>query len=1038
MRTNFHLRSVALALAFLWAGCFNSSSEGASNVPGTGKAGLYLESVEWGRLVDVFDSAGALVERDVVIREGLQSDGVSYTLGLNPLTQAETLTILQPAGSELFRSLLVAAQSGRVAVATKGLDSPGPFSRVARNGALRIQFSELVDPATVDRQTVQVLVGNPPAKSQEVRYVVKNGEIGADGSPKGVIILDPTISRFDSEQLGIPENAVGYPASLDQENPNLEIRIPTVVEPLYGQNMVLTNLKGTKALGPTKSDPVELSPTFKPIVVRAVRTGNPNDPYNGFMLDQQRPKLITEQAVEIARVDPVVGNAPLRTLTYRIAAARCRAIVPKVGDLFEVGDALLVVTRVDDSADPEAYVVTGAVLAGDLPVGGVRPGFLTTAYKSADGELQLCWLAFAPAPEELPARGLDPYSTSITVRFDEPIDPVTVKSLETMVLSSFIFTNDPDDPARPFQPGSESVGDYIDRQLGYTYDPANPDDTGSGRIKFGPIEVSADSRSFTLAPLAGLADSHLEGDNPVTGLKLCLALRDGPEGILDLAGNPVDFGGFVAGNLEDQLDPGERIGLSGPASSWPTERYFALRFNATDENADGLSEYAGQYSFRQGWLGGRDLNRFSRVADPSNPYIGQRIAFGQGIMTPLVPAGAVLMTVYGYHHLGLGLLAVAEYNLDVEGLNWAAFGGSVFDFIYDRYSIALAHSKYFPDDYIEPTTGYPKYPQSGLRTGEPFDKNILGFPEGLADEAIVFDTQYRISSIALFSASTGTTMMPWPDFDRTYTWRDTGLPRTLTGGQGGGGVPPWVVDPQANKVYAAGQVPSIGLPLLMRFRCYPEGAFFGANGFQVQIMVGSSALPAFRVFSAGGRDANGTWHYVIPDVPDAGTTPVGGYNTSTGQPTKAFGPELYWGQVDFVVKVSRVYTHIFRFGGELSFISPLTMEPPPERLPPGTSVQIQFRGYTVVDLAYCGSQPNALTDAVTCFDSYADYIDYLISNPCCGLVSVPYAWVTDPTSLMNFTPVPQYFQIRLSFVANDVQGFEPELDALGFAWNVTE
>ena len=1014
------------AAAAVLASCGGGSTP--SNQPGTGRAALHLETVEWGRLVDVFDAQGVLVERDVVIRESLQSDGVNYLLGVNLLTQAETLTILQPADGAVFESLLASAQSGRAAIATKGLDAPGPFSRVARNGAVRLQFSDLIDRQTVDRQTVQVLVGDPPFINQEVRYVVKNGERGADGRPKGVIILDPTVSSLEAVDLGIPENGVGFPLSLDSTSPNLEIRIPTEIDPLFGQNIILTNQSGNRHLEPRASDPVELSPSFDPVVVRALRTGNSADPYNGFMIDQQRPQLVTEQEVQVTQVAGVAGAPSLRTLTYHIRAQGCQEITPKVGDLFAVGNASVLISRVDNASDPAAYVVTGALLGGDLPPGSsTRIGRLTTAYSSADAALQLCWISFTPEPANaLPGDGLDPLAATFTVKFSEPMDPVTVKSMETLVLCSVKPGAGGSDPSRPYDPAGETVSEFIDRLLGYTSVDAAAGTTGSGRILHGSVEVSPDSRTFTIAPLAGLSDGNDEGSN----LYLVVAMRDGSSGLLDLAGNPVNFTGYVAGNVGQD----ERITLAGTP---PSDRYFALRFNSTDENNDGLAEYAGQFNFKPGKLSGRELVRFSRTADPSNAFVGQRLQFGQGIMTPLTPAGAVLMTCFGYHHLGLGLTSVAEFNLDVEGMNWAPFGGNVFDDAFPRYSLALAHSKYYPDDFISPTTGYPTWPNSGLLRVQVFDNNILGFPEGLADEKVVFDTEYRIAGVNRFSSPiSGFTYMPWPAFDETYTWRDTSLPSSLKGAPNGAGVPPQITGLPAT--WVAGQVPSIGLPLLARYRCYPEGSFFGSNGFQVQIMVGSSALPAFRVFSAGGQDSGGRWNYIVPDVPDGGVQPIGGYNTQNGTVTKSFGPEFYWHQIDFVVRVSRVYTHWFELGGQIASITPPTLEPPVERQPPGTNVFVEFRGTTLVDVPNtggfnCEQQPNGLTDAITCFDDYGDW-----PNPgtCCGIVATPYDWTRDPSTYLSLPTPPSYLQLRITFISNSDQGFEPELDALGFAFTV--
>jgi hypothetical protein len=421
----------------------------------------------------------------------------------------------------------------------------------------------------------------------------------------------------------------------------------------------------------------------------------------------------------------------------------------------------------------------------------------------------------------------------------------------------------------------------------------------------------------------------------------------------------------------------------------------------------------------------RTLMRFSRSADASNQYIGQRIQFGQGVQTPLTPAGAVLMTVWRYIDMNFGLQVPSEYNLDVEGLNWSPFGERVFDDTFDRYSVALSHAKKSPDEYINPQSGYPQYPQSGLLRDQVFDNNIAGFPN--YDEKIVFDVpSYPISQINQFTSDSGSAMYPWPDFSTTYTWRDTAIPQTVKEAPGGPGVPPTVTG--APIVYPQRQVPTIGLPLQARFRCYPRGEFFRDNGFQVQIMVGSSALPAFRVFSGGGRDSGGTWHLIVPDDAGGGQRPTGGYSPS-GNSTKNHGPELYWHQVDFVLRISRVTTHWFYLGGIPDSITTVSVEPSPENQAPGTQVIIEVRGTSDFDDGNCGDgDPSPLTDASTPFDDYGDFI-----GPC-GILNNPSAWTTNLNTLVanEYT----HFQMRITFVSNIVQNLSPELDAFGFAWNV--
>ncbi len=1027
--SSFHLLLSAV-VAFALVGCKATGpglEQGLGTGPGSGKSTLFLENMQWGRLVDVFDINGVLVEQDVIIREDVRSDGLSYELSQNPITQTEILKILAAQGTPQFDTALADARSGLASLQAKSFDDPGPFTKVARNGAIRLEFSEFLDPSTVDRQTIQVLVGTTSESfvSLEVRYVVKEG-IGQDGQPKGVVILDPTISKADSQALGLPQNGIGFPESIDQATPNLKIRIPTKINPFINQTMLLTNKQGTHTFDVTRNaagtsivEPHEFA-GLDPVSIRAVRTGNKQDVFNGFLVDTAKPSLIVTQNVTIATV---TAAGQQRNMVYSIDAVNCRGISPKEGDVFEIGDALVQITSVVDASNSAAYSVQGVLLSGTLPGGSANlSGNLTTRYTVADSDLQLCFLTITPAPTTYPAQGVDPYAT-ISVRFSEPMDTTTVRSLDSMVLASgTIGAGDNNDEWNKV--GGETVPDYIDRLPGFG------SGGGPGRIMFGPIQASGDAQTFTLAPVAGITNAFNE-----PSMQISLALRDGNTGILDLAGNVVDFTGFVAGHSSQT----EQFSVAGTA---PVDKYFALRGNGVDEDNDQAPEYGGQLGpiVGDGVLRGRAITRFSRQADQTNQYVGQRLKFASGVMTPLAPAGSVLMTVYGYHHLGFGLSSISEFNLDVEGLNWSPFDGVVFDDTFDRYSLALAHSNRFPDDFINQSTGYPQYYNSGLKrlTSNKFDDNIYGFGQDPVlykdlDEVIMFDTTYEISGVNRFTTSGGVTMYPWPDFTTTYTWRDTDFPvpngGTLVGGNpsssdaAGWGVPPRVVN-DAPPTYEKGYYPSIALPLLMHFRAYPRGNEFGFNGFQVQIMVGSSNVPAFRVFSSGGRDGGGQWHLVRPDLPPEGTNPNGGYNTITGTGTKGFGPELYWGQVDFVTKVSKVYTHWFDLGGTLASMSSLTIEPTAVQANPGTSVEVQFRSVDSINVSGCFSS-TPLNDASTDFDAYADYDG-------CAILSTPSDWYSDPADLVNDGR--QYFQLRFTFVSNIQQDLLAELDAFGFAY----
>ena len=154
--------------------------------------------------------------------------------------------------------------------------------------------------------------------------------------------------------------------------------------------------------------------------------------------------------------------------------------------------------------------------------------------------------------------------------------------------------------------------------------------------------------------------------------------------------------------------------------------------------------------------------------------------------------------------------------------------------------------------------------------------------------------------------------------------------------------------------------------------------------------------------------------------------PSGAPATQGGGQTNAFGPELYWQQIDFVTRISRVQTHWFPFGGLPSSVSSVTQEPAPELQPPGTAVIVEYRGASTIDVQACGGD-DPLTNA-NLLDFYGDYPD-----SGCATLSTPTGWRSSPSSLLGQF---RYFQIRFTFVSNIDQELSPELDAFGFAWSV--
>ena len=115
------------------------------------------------------------------------------------------------------------------------------------------------------------------------------------------------------------------PASLDVNQANVQIRIPTDASLSLGQNVVLQNLTGHRLTTEGNGSVDFGSPTQD--LVRAFRSGGglatTADPYNGFLRDETPPQLVTDQTIFIAAppmqspLDPgsfVLPSVPVRLL----------------------------------------------------------------------------------------------------------------------------------------------------------------------------------------------------------------------------------------------------------------------------------------------------------------------------------------------------------------------------------------------------------------------------------------------------------------------------------------------------------------------------------------------------------------------------------------------------------------------------------------------------------------------------------------------------------------------------------------------------
>ena len=963
---------------------------------------VHLVEVTWGRLVDVHsvDELGATVPepvlRDFVVNEDVQSDIDRYRLETNPVTQKTRLVVRRVLGAlddghGTFESLLASASKGLPGVLAKG-DWPsqgGPFSYWARNAALVLRFDDLLDDddeALRDLSaTVHVFTGYPPDHPLEARVVfdTNHGGVVGDEFHSTRVLVDPTVSEAEAADapVPLPLNAAGLPRSEQtSDRPNVSIRLPTRADPASGQFALLRGLSGAE-LAFQSDGPVDVQGPTRD-VVRALRAGNETDTNNGFLLDFDPPS--------------VVGNWPCRVTAARALATsfdwsldlqfatEC-AKAPEPGDLVMQGELFLEVV------DTRALGANG--LIEDLPVRVLNrtppsvPGQLVglgayqTLYRLGMPVGDGCWVRFTPGPRVYPSESVRPGALT-TLRFTEPIDPASVLPFDTVM-----------------------------HVRGHKSQPPAPTS-----IVVGTFRASPDLREFTFEPATPYAH---RGDGAPYHIIL------GRPGVTDLAGNQLRD---ALPELEFTIDP---------ESAPETNGSVVMRFDAQDElDPPGAPDVRGQftYDFGRGLIRPRPVIFGSDQIDRSSPVVSIMPRFGPGVATPLSPLGSRLHFVWRYAELGWSIRDESKYNLDVTGLWWSPSRGNVVSDFFDRFEILVSHSRWLPDEQPRaPQSGGVKYTLSGLVAGPGlFADNPLIDPLGMQKLMHPRTDGYRVDPADLAIAPTGTPIMPFP-VNRTpgplvtYTWRDTAV--LAWGGFRSAGVPmdievggPLFLESEIGSFAKSGEVPSVGLPLLMEFRCFPSASAIGLNPLAVHIANNSSAAPNFRAYSTGGIDTSGQR---VTRNPDLELSPSGGFNPNSrppGKPTlRSADNTIYIGQLDYVVRLSRVHTIWIDTLAFDPHYRDVVVEPRDVDQPPGTEVRVEFRGADeFLEAAEAPFDARAL-------DPYGDPQEGAIV-----FHDGDRTWKSDPAQLNGA----RFVQMRFTFFNNLDGGLNAELSGVGLAYTM--
>ncbi|MSR61777.1 MAG: hypothetical protein EXS08_04955 [Planctomycetes bacterium] len=981
-----------------------------------GGSKVHLAEVRWGRMVDIheIDNSGRRVElpvfTDFVIEPTVATNGTSYVLDRNPVTQRERLTIKAKKRnlgvgetSDPFDDLLAAAVDALPTVLARSDTAFPPFTVVARNSCMVLRIDDCLEDDLAAQQnlpsTVKVLTGYPPTTPFSARIVFdsNHGAVVGGNFHSTRVLIDMTTSEAEANALPVAQdvNPIGLPESLSSsDTTNTAVRIPTRTDLGTGQVAVLTNLSGAP-LDAENNGPIDLG-SLTVDVVRAVRSGNSLDSdflmSNGFLKDETPPSVLGAWPVTLtdSGADPA-GDAGLDFLVDLSFTTTCLN-APAVGDVVTVGDAFLQVTQAAALAgsDVSALKVRSVAFLGN-PLTLLGSGLLQTPFLSSL-PLSGCWVGFLPEATTFPSTGVST-TAQILLRFSEPMDPATLSPFR-----QFLVVDGPTSSAQI-----------------------------SSNLVVGEVLANNDLTLFSFNPGSPLRHDQNSAESYHVFLDDGATDNRGPK---DLAGN-------------DLLHALPKVGFTlDPLEATQHNRAVVLKLDSFDEYApngggpDTFSDLRGQFFFNgeRGSIFPRPVSLTGYPADRTNLVPANMFALGTGVFTPLNPLGAKLQTVWRYCDVGWNVRDETKYNLDVVGLSWSPIGGLVFSDFYEQFEIRLGHSRFLPDE-LPDANGLPALPNSGLPAAPAtFANNYLGG----TNPAVVHNRAlgYTVNPATLFNSTTGTPMIPFPlnrglSPDVTYTWRDTSILTKGADGETGAdsGIPLGIergppslglnIDNSA-RIALGGNVPSFGLALLIELRCYPADRGLGLNRFDVSIANTLSATPNFRVYSAGGINTSGNPVIVLPD---SELVPAGGFNpgsTPPGRRTALPADNVFYiGQLDTVVRVSRVHTAWLDAGlGIAPEWKVPVLEPSTAGQPSGTDVLLDFRSATGFTGGLVSDPFNASK-----FDVYGD-------------AQLPNANPFTPTTRSDWSSDvgvgdgKRYLQVRLTFVNNIATGLSPELTGL--------
>jgi hypothetical protein len=750
-------------------------------------------------------------------------------VGSNPDTLQPRLFIPREIGSEAFNEAfdaLDARVNSVIPQVSGGVGAGQQFTVVPRNGAFRLTFSRdlgVTDDFFVTRDSSGQVTGIRNGEAAQLIEISGDPQDPASLVPLSTrvlvdgnkMVLDPVLLGSEGLQYQTRNNASGLPASANNTGANIRIALA---------------LEGPLAIPSMRGDAagrlVGINNVGRRSIVRDFRSGNSSDDTpeiaRGFVRDPEPPRLVGEILMYVERVTPVnqftnlvrlykngirheidrgdvlrfiVDNSGVPVATAEVIsdpeADRGQPDVQHVDVRVRFAPGVL---ELDPTSNPTYPVGASGSQLEEWLVGNAAKAVLVCEYQGGQFDTSVTppevllepddprlFLTFTPSPlpfadgtPSLPNENVSPFAGAV-LRFTKPVARDSAKPADTL----FFATRNVLDTAaqqefvasRPWQ-RLNNAGQVVEEGIGMDPGSFNADKFRTPHLVGSRIiDEDGSQTSLRLQPLLGFyLDDAMRSDG---NLPYYLHLVGGANGIVDLAGNPIDLQSNEVDRANGMVIPFTLdVRTTGPRPNFENNLAVSVvrRHEDSDEDpqpsyylpsevqgrtdigsnarAYALPDLYGAFVVVNGVLQGRATTRVRRIADnlnqapiasqesilrwcPQSVFNEEQTAsasattpFGQGIQNPMNPYGCRLQTVWREVDLSLSRVDPFDFNLDVEQMYWAPFTGDGIGFDeFDSMSLYLGHSEYRPEPCVGNFSALASLADSGLKTR--FEDNFV-------------------------------------------------------------------------------------------------------------------------------------------------------------------------------------------------------------------------------------------------------------------------------------------------------------------------